>query len=56
MLQYSLAETEEAFTQKRASGLSPGDTIVTRGSYILKNEILKDAVGAGCCEVDHLKK
>jgi membrane fusion protein, heavy metal efflux system len=38
------------------SGLSPGDTIVTRGSYILKNEVLKDAVGAGCCEVDHLKK
>lgn len=37
-------------------GLSPGDTIVTRGSYILKNEILKNAVGAGCCEVDHLKK
>jgi membrane fusion protein, heavy metal efflux system len=39
-----------------SGGLSPGDTIVTRGSYILKNEILKNAVGAGCCEVDHLKK
>lgn len=37
-------------------GLKPGDVVVTRGSYILKNEILKDAVGAGCCEVDHLKK
>jgi len=37
-------------------GLQPGDTVVTRGSFILKNEILKDAVGAGCCEVDHLKK
>ncbi|MBM4109272.1 MAG: efflux RND transporter periplasmic adaptor subunit [Phycisphaerae bacterium] len=39
-----------------AGGLEPGDTIVTRGSYILKNEILKNAVGAGCCEVDYLKK
>lgn len=35
-------------------GLAAGDTIVTRGSFILKNEIRKDAVGAGCCEVDHL--
>lgn len=37
------------------AGLEPGQTIVTRGSYILKNEILKSAVGAGCCEVGHLK-
>ena len=36
------------------SGLTGGETVVTKGSYILKNEILKDAVGAGCCEVDHL--
>ena len=39
-----------------AGGLEPGDTIVTKGSFILKNEILKNSVGAGCCEVDHLKK
>ncbi|MCC7389606.1 MAG: efflux RND transporter periplasmic adaptor subunit [Phycisphaerales bacterium] len=38
------------------SGLSGGETVVTSGSFILKNEILKDAVGAGCCEVDHLAK
>lgn len=37
-------------------GLKAGDTVVTKGSFILKNEILKNAVGAGCCEVDHLKK
>ena len=37
-------------------GLSAGDVVVTRGSFILKNEILKDSVGAGCCEVDHLDK
>jgi cobalt-zinc-cadmium efflux system membrane fusion protein len=39
-----------------AEGLAAGDTVVTKGSYVLKNEILKNAVGAGCCEVDHLKK
>ena len=35
-------------------GLRPGDSVVTEGSFILKNELLKDAVGAGCCEVGHL--
>lgn len=39
-----------------ADGLEPGEVVVTRGSFILKNEILKTSVGAGCCEVDHLKK
>jgi cobalt-zinc-cadmium efflux system membrane fusion protein len=39
-----------------AQGLKAGDVVVTRGSFILKNEILKNSVGAGCCEVDHLKK
>jgi membrane fusion protein, heavy metal efflux system len=38
------------------SGLQGGEMIVTRGSFILKNEILKSAVGAGCCEVGHLDK
>ncbi|MFT5425011.1 MAG: cobalt-zinc-cadmium efflux system membrane fusion protein [Phycisphaerales bacterium] len=38
------------------SGLSGGERVVTKGSYILKNEILKDAVGAGCCEVDQLSE
>jgi len=38
------------------SGLSGGEAVVTTGSHILKNEILKDSVGAGCCEVDHLSK
>lgn len=36
------------------SGLSGGETIVTGGSFVLKNELLKDSMGAGCCEVDHL--
>lgn len=38
------------------SGLRGGEVIVTRGAFVLKNELLKDAVGAGCCEVEHLAK
>jgi cobalt-zinc-cadmium efflux system membrane fusion protein len=38
------------------TGLSAGDRIVARGSFVLKNEVLKNSIGAGCCEVDHLKK
>lgn len=36
-------------------GLSAGDIVVTKGSFILKNDIRKGAVGGGCCEVSHLK-
>ena len=38
------------------SGLSVGDTVVSSGSFVLKNELLKDSVGAGCCEVGQLDK
>tara|TARA_E500000305_G_C4029825_1_gene244375 strand:+ start:29578 stop:30852 length:1275 start_codon:yes stop_codon:yes gene_type:complete len=38
------------------SGLSVGDTVVSGGSFVLKNELLKDSMGAGCCEVGHLDK
>lgn len=34
------------------SGLAVGDTVVTAGSFLLKTEVLKSSIGAGCCEVD----
>lgn len=38
------------------SGLNAGDLVVTRGSFLLKTELKKGSIGAGCCEVDHLGK
>jgi len=31
-------------------GLQGGETVVTQGSFLLKTEILKGSIGAGCCE------
>jgi len=33
------------------SGVDEGEEIVTQGSFLLKTEILKGSIGAGCCEV-----
>lgn len=33
-------------------GLREGEAIVTAGSFLLKTEILKGSIGAGCCEVE----
>lgn len=33
-------------------GLASGEQVVTVGSFLLKTEILKGSIGAGCCEVD----
>ena len=31
-------------------GLEPGQRVVTRGSFLLKTELMRGAIGAGCCE------
>ena len=33
-------------------GLEAGELVVTTGSFLMKTEILKGNIGAGCCEVD----
>ena len=33
-----------------AIGLREGEPVVTEGSFLLKTEILKSSIGAGCCE------
>jgi cobalt-zinc-cadmium efflux system membrane fusion protein len=33
-----------------AWGLKPGQRVVTQGAFLLKSEIMKGALGAGCCE------
>ncbi|HID21742.1 MAG TPA: efflux RND transporter periplasmic adaptor subunit [Planctomycetaceae bacterium] len=31
-------------------GLQPGEPVVTTGSFLLKTELMKGSIGAGCCE------
>lgn len=33
-----------------AWGLKPGERVVTKGGFLLKTEIMRGAIGAGCCE------
>jgi cobalt-zinc-cadmium efflux system membrane fusion protein len=33
-------------------GLEEGEVVVTAGSFLLKTEIMKESIGAGCCEVE----
>jgi len=43
-------ETDHFFVVER--GLDAGEEIVTVGSFLLKTEILKGSIGAGCCPVE----
>jgi cobalt-zinc-cadmium efflux system membrane fusion protein len=36
-------------------GIDPGADVVTTGAFLLKTEILKDSIGAGCCENERPK-
>lgn len=33
-------------------GLEAGEVVVTTGSFLLKTEVMKGSIGAGCCEVE----
>lgn len=46
-----LGETDGAMVEVR-KGVASGEKVVTTGAFLLKTEILKDSIGAGCCEVD----
>ncbi|HZL84350.1 MAG TPA: efflux RND transporter periplasmic adaptor subunit [Candidatus Krumholzibacteria bacterium] len=35
-----------------ASGVRADELVVTQGSFLLKTEILKESIGAGCCEIE----
>lgn len=41
---------ENAGMVEVVSALPPGADIVTTGAFLLKTEILKESIGAGCCE------
>ena len=37
------------------SGLAPGAEVVTTGAFLLKTEIVKESIGAGCCDLGEKK-
>ena len=42
--------TDQGDVVEVAWGLKPGQRVVTTGSFLLKTEIMKGSIGAGCCE------
>ncbi|GIW86346.1 MAG: hypothetical protein KatS3mg108_0670 [Isosphaeraceae bacterium] len=42
--------TDKGDVLEVAWGLKPGQRVVTKGAFLLKTEIMKGAIGAGCCE------
>jgi len=43
-------DTGEADYYRVTEGLRPGELVVVHGSYLLKTELKKESIGAGCCE------
>ena len=37
------------------SGLEAGAEVVTTGAFLLKTEIMKESIGAGCCDLEEKK-
>ncbi len=46
-----LGASDANFTEVKV-GVLPGEVVATTGSHVLKSEILKSALGAGCCAVE----
>jgi cobalt-zinc-cadmium efflux system membrane fusion protein len=44
--------SEPAGDAVAVQGLDAGAEVVTTGAFLLKTEILKDSIGAGCCETE----
>lgn len=42
--------TDRADVLEVTWGLKPGQKVVSKGAFLLKTEIMKGAIGAGCCE------
>ena len=42
----------EAGYYRVTEGLKPGELVVVNGSFLLKTELKKESIGAGCCEVE----
>lgn len=42
--------TDRSDVVEVAWGLKPGERVVTKGAFMLKTEIMRGAIGAGCCE------
>jgi len=33
-------------------GVKAGEPVVTTGAFLLKTELMKESIGAGCCDAD----
>ena len=49
--QVALGRTGDGVVQVRGE-IAPGETVVSEGAYLLKTELRRDSIGAGCCEVE----